>query len=181
MSNKSKKLGLSVREITIFAAFASMMFLSTALVKMIPNVHFLALFIGVCTLMYRTKALIPLYAYILLDWALHGFTITLAPHLYIWLPLWFSFMIVGKIECKQRTKFVLYLIICGLHGLCFGILYAPAYALMFGLSFDAMIAWIVTGFPFDIIHAAGNVAAGTLIIPLLSLVRKLDSGQYKTT
>ena len=181
MSNKEKKVVFSTKELTIYAAFATMMFLSTALIKIIPNVHFLALFIGVCTLMYRARALLPLYVYIFLDWAFHGFTITWAPHLYIWLPLWLSFMIVGKMKFKPKTQFALYLALCGLHGLFFGILYAPAQALILGLSFNAMLAWIVAGLPFDVIHAISNIAFGTLIIPLLSLLRKLDSGQYRVT
>ena len=83
-------------------------------------------------------------------------------------------MFIGKINLPKKAQALLYMVLCGLHGLFFGIMYAPAQALMFGLSFEAMIAWIIAGFPFDIIHAIGNVAAATLIIPLFSLVKKLD-------
>jgi energy-coupling factor transport system substrate-specific component len=66
------------------------------------------------------------------------------------------------------------MILCALHGLSFGTLYAPAHALMFGLSFQGMIAWIIAGLPFDLIHAAGNLAAGTMIVPLAALLKRLD-------
>jgi len=53
-------------------------------------------------------------------------------------------------------------------------MYAPAQALMFGLNFEATMAWIIAGLPFDIIHAVGNAAAATLVIPLLSLLERQD-------
>ena len=61
-----------------------------------------------------------------------------------------------------------------MHGLLFGVLYAPAQALLFNLNFEQMIAWVVAGFPFDAIHALSNVGAGLLILPLTKLLRKLD-------
>ena len=74
----------------------------------------------------------------------------------------------------MNTKFAvpIYAIVYALHGLCYGILYAPAQALMFGLDFKGMIAWIGAGFYFDIIHAIGNFALGFLIIPLSNALKK---------
>ena len=66
------------------------------------------------------------------------------------------------------------MLVCGLHGLAFGTLYAPAQALMFGLSLKGTIAWIVAGLPWDAVHALGNLAAGTLIVPLSSLLNKIE-------
>jgi len=43
------------------------------------------------------------------------------------------------------------------------------------LSFNGMIAWIVAGIPFDVIHAVSNFAAATLIIPLSELLKKLNA------
>ncbi|MCL2078289.1 MAG: hypothetical protein FWH17_00435 [Oscillospiraceae bacterium] len=171
---RSYKIIRSTRELTILSMFAALMFLSTALIKLIPNAHLLGLLLGVCTLKYRGRALIPLYVHILLDGALHGFSVAWLPYLYIWLPLWLSFMVVGKIEITKTLQVLLCIVLCGLHGLLFGTMYAPAQALMFGLNFEATIAWIIAGLPFDIIHAAHNAAAAALVIPLLSLLEKLD-------
>ena len=71
-------------------------------------------------------------------------------------------------------KVPLYMVLCALHGLAFGIMYAPAQALMFGLSFEALIAWVIMGLSFDVMHAIGNFAAGVLIIPLSELLKKLS-------
>ena len=171
---RSYRIIRSTRELTILSMFSALMFLTTALIKLIPNVHLLGLFLGVCTLKYRGRALIPLYVHILLDGVLHGFSAAWLPYLYIWLPLWLSFMLAGKIEMTKTIQVPLYIILCGLHGLFFGLMYAPAQALIFGLNFEATTAWIIAGLPFDVIHAVGNVAAAALIVPLLSLLEKLD-------
>jgi hypothetical protein len=38
-----------------------------------------------------------------------------------------------------------------------------------------MLAWIAAGFPFDIAHALGNLAAGTFIVPLSELLKRLNA------
>jgi hypothetical protein len=35
-----------------------------------------------------------------------------------------------------------------------------------------MLLWIVAGLPFDAIHAAGNLAGGLLIYPLVKVMKK---------
>ena len=69
---------------------------------------------------------------------------------------------------------VVYMVVCALHGFCFGILYAPAQALVFGLSFEATLAWIASGFYFDMIHGISNFFCGMLIIPIVSILRYLE-------
>ena len=69
---------------------------------------------------------------------------------------------------------VVYPVLCALHGILFGILYAPAQALMFGFTWEQTLAWIATGLPFDLLHCGGNLAAGLLILPLAELLKKLE-------
>jgi energy-coupling factor transport system substrate-specific component len=64
--------------------------------------------------------------------------------------------------------------VCGLHGLLFGTLYAPAQALMYGLSFKAMLAWIVAGLPYDVTHMIGNICAGALVVPVSTVLLRLE-------
>ena len=77
-------------------------------------------------------------------------------------------------KMPDKIAFFIYPAVCALHGLAFGTLYAPAQALLFGLSFKQMLAWIAAGFSFDVIHAVGNLFAGFLILPLVKLIRRLD-------
>ena len=74
----------------------------------------------------------------------------------------------------KAVQMVVYPLVCSLHGLCFGTLYAPAQALMFGLNMQQTLAWIVAGLPWDVVHAIGNAGAGLLIVPLTSLLRRLN-------
>ena len=68
---------------------------------------------------------------------------------------------------------VVYPLICALHGLFFGALYAPVQALMFGFTFEQTLAWIAAGLTFDIIHMIGNFAVGLLIFPVSLTLKKL--------
>jgi len=56
----------------------------------------------------------------------------------------------------------------------FGILYSPAQAIMFGLSFEATIAWIIAGLPWDFVHGVSNFFCGILIVPIVVVLRKFD-------
>ena len=68
---------------------------------------------------------------------------------------------------------VVYPIICALHGLFFGALYAPVQALMFGFTFEQTLTWIAAGLTFDIIHMIGNFAVGLLIYPVSQVLKRL--------
>jgi hypothetical protein len=88
------------------------------------------------------------------------------------------FMLAGKINIPPKARAPIYMFLCALHGLSFGVLTAPVHAITFRLNFQGMIAWIIVGFPFDIVHAIGNFAAGILIIPLATLLKNLDKGKF---
>ena len=68
---------------------------------------------------------------------------------------------------------VVYPVVCSLHGLFFGALYAPVQALMYHFTFKQTMAWISAGLAFDIIHCIGNFAVGLLILPLSMVLKKL--------
>jgi energy-coupling factor transport system substrate-specific component len=153
---------------------AALMLASRIALQGIPGVHPLGLFIASFTLAYRVRALIPLYVYVLLEGIFAGFSPWWMPYLYIWLPLWGMFMLAGVFNPPRALKLPLYMLLCSLHGLSFGVLYAPAQALMFGLSFKATVAWVVAGLPFDITHGISNFFMGLLIIPLSELLMRLD-------
>ena len=155
----------------------TLMFCSKVIMEALPNIHLLGMFTMVYTVAFRKKALIPIYVYVLLNGIYAGFSMWWIPYLYIWTILWAVTMLLPR-NIPKKAACVVYPIVCGLHGLAFGTLYAPAQALMFGLNFEQMIAWIVAGLPWDAVHGLGNLAAGVLIVPLSELLKKLFRKQY---
>ncbi len=151
----------------------TVMFCSKLVMEFLPNIHLLGMLTMVYTLVFRAKALIPIYVYVLLNGLFAGFNMWWMPYLYIWTILWGVTMLLPKKMPRKVGAFV-YPAVCGLHGLTFGTLYAPAQAIMFGLDFYGMLAWIAAGFYFDVIHMLGNIVLGFLIIPLSELLKRLD-------
>lgn len=156
----------------MFAMFGSLMFGSKILMEFLPNIHLLGMFTMVFTLTFRTKALIPIYLCTLMTALYSGFNMWWIPYLYIWTVLWAVTMLLPK-KMPKKLAFIIYPIICALHGLAFGILYAPVQALFFGFDFKQTITWIIAGLPWDAIHAVGNFCVGLLILPLTELLKKI--------
>lgn len=157
----------------IFSMLGAIMFCSKLLMEALPNIHLIGALTMIYTLVYRKKALYPIYIFAILTGLYGGFGLWWVPYLYIWTILWGVTMLLPK-SINEKWGAVIYPVICSLHGFTYGILYAPAEALMFGLDFHGMIAWIAAGATFDILHGVGNLVAGLLILPLVKLLRKLE-------
>ena len=168
---KQKKI--TVREMIIFSMLGTIMFCSKLIMDALPNIHLIGTLTMIYTLVYRKRALYPIYIFATLTGLYGGFGLWWVPYLYIWTILWAVTMLLPK-KINDKWCAIIYPLVCSLHGLAYGVLYAPAQALLFGLDFDGMIAWIVAGLPFDLIHALGNLVAGLLILPLSRLLFKLE-------
>ena len=166
-----------MREIAIFAMLGTVMFCSKIIMEALPNIHLLGALTMVYTIAYRHKALIPIYIYVVLNGVFAGFNAWWVPYTYIWTILWGVTMLLPR-RMPDAVKQILYPLICGLHGFAFGVLYAPAQAIMFNLDFRGMLAWISAGLPFDVIHGIGNCFAGILILPLSNLLLRLSKNRH---
>lgn len=167
------RLSRTLRLSVLFALFGTLMFLSDLLMEALPNVHLVGALIVSLSRVYRSGALIPLYLYVFLTGLFYGFGLWWIPYLYVWLPLWGAVMLVPK-TLSDRTARLIFPAVAAAHGLLFGVLYAPMQAILFGLSFERMLLWIGAGLYFDLIHAAGNLALGTLVLPLSRLLQALE-------
>lgn len=172
-NKENKKPFISVQELVIFALLGTIMFISDQLMEFLPNIHILGLLIITYTLIFRVKAVIPIYVYVFLSGVFAGFAFWWIPYLYVWTVLWAVTLLLPKNLVNLKIGYVVFPIICSLHGLLFGLLYSPAQALMFGLDFKQTLAWIAAGLPFDIIHAAANLGLGIFVIPLTILFKKV--------
>jgi len=150
----------------------ALMFASKKIMEVLPNIHLLGMFIMASTVVFRAKALFPIYLYIMLDGLFLGFSPYWAPYLYIWAILWGITMLLPK-KMPKKVAAVVYPAVCAVYGLLFGALYAPAQALIMGLTFKQTLLWIVTGLGFDTLHFFGNLFAGALVLPLVELLRML--------
>lgn len=146
------------------------MYASKILMELAPNIHLLGVFTIAFTVVYRKKALYPIYIYVILNGIFCGFAAWWIPYLYIWTVLWGIVMLLPQKMPKKIKPFV-YMAVCAAHGFLFGVLYAPVQALLFGLSMQGMISWIIAGLPFDFIHGVSNFFCGILIMPVISILR----------
>jgi len=177
MSNQTKRLRFT--ELAIFALFAALLFLLRYSLQVIPNIHPLAMLMASFTLVWRSKALIPIYLYAAIELIVGGFGFMGWLYLYAWLPLWLAMMFLAryfdrKPQLSHKTKAMMLMFTCAAHGLLFGLISAPLHVLLFGpRNWQAFAAWAAAGFWFDVLHMVGNFAAAILILPMVSLLEKL--------
>lgn len=169
----------NVKEIAIFGMLGALMYASKVIMDLLPNIHLIGVFIIATTVVYRKKALYPIYIFIFLTGLLGGFATWWIPYLYIWTILWAVVMLLPK-KISPKYATIIYSLVCSIHGFLFGILYAPAQAILFNLDFKGMITWIATGLPFDAIHGVSNFICGLLIVPIITVLKTAEKSIKKS-
>lgn len=168
----------ATREIVVFAMLGAVMYASKLIMEFAPNIHLIGVFTIAFTVVYRKKALYPIYIYVLLTGFFNGFATWWIPYLYLWTILWGAVMLLPT-NIPKKIQPMVYMLVCAAHGFLYGTLYAPAQALLYGLSFQKMIAWIISGLPFDCIHGVSNFFCGILILPIISTLRLAECNMGK--
>ncbi|MBR2861242.1 MAG: hypothetical protein IKB86_05340 [Clostridia bacterium] len=159
---------INVREIVLFGLLGGLMYVLQLMMEFLPNVHLNGVLIVAMTVVFRFKALYPIYVYVFLEGVFSGFNVWWIPYLYIWAPLWGLTMLLPK-TLPEKVKPFVYACISALHGFLFGILYSPAEALFSGLDVNGWIVWMLRGLGFDAIHGVSNFVWGFLTIPAIKL------------
>ena len=153
------------------------MYASKELMAALPNIHLIGVFITASTLVYGVRALYPLYTFVFLCGLFGGFNLWWVPYLYVWTVLWGAVMGGRRVLVKSRLRYPFLALLCGLHGLLFGVLYAPFQAIVFGLNFQQTLAWIGAGLPFDVTHGISNLLCSlVLVYPLERLMKRAKKG-----
>lgn len=163
---------LTVKEIAVFGMLGALMYASKWLMEVLPNIHLIGVFIVAVTVVYRQKALFPIYIFVFITGLFGGFATWWLPYLYIWAVLWGATMLLPCNLSPKVAPFV-YIAVCAAHGFLYGVLYAPAQALLFGFDFEQTVAWVVAGLPFDITHGLSNLCGGVLIYPLVKVLQRI--------
>ena len=161
------------RRMAVFALLGALAFLGDLIFEALPNIHPVAVLFAAYTVVYSWRALIPIYIYVFLVGFSWGFGAFWLPYLYVWLPLFLLIQIIPR-RLPRVLRAVLYAAVCTLHGLFFGVLWAPAQALMLGFNYEQTLAWIAAGLTFDILHAVGNACASFLIFPVARILHTLE-------
>ncbi len=161
-----------IREMCIFAMLGTVMFVSKIVMEVLPNIHLLGVLTMAYTLVYRKKALIPMYIYVLLNGLYAGFNVWWVPYLYIWTVLWGITMLLPK-HMPHAVAAVVHPLVCSLHGIAFGALYAPVWALVARMDLPTTLTWIAAGLSFDVLHAVGNFCVGLLVLPLSAVLKRI--------
>ena len=164
---------ITVREMTVFGMLGALMYASKMLMEVAPNIHLIGVFTIAFTVVYGKKALYPIYTFILITGIFNGFASWWIPYLYLWAILWGVTMLLPK-KMPKKVRPIVYMLVNASHGFLYGTLYAPAQAILFGLSFKGMIAWIMSGLPFDFIHGVSNFFCGILIVPIVSVLMRIE-------
>ena len=151
----------------------AIMYASKIVLEFLPNIHLLGVFTIALTLVYRQKALYPISGFVLITGLLNGFPLWWIPYLYLWGLLWGAAMLLPK-EIPAKLRPIVYMLLNALFGFLYGALYAPVQAILFGLDFEGMCAWILAGLPWDAVHGVGNLFSGILIVPLSGLIRRIE-------
>ena len=167
---------LNLKEVILFGLLGAMMFTSKLIMEILPNIHLLALFIVTFTVVFRQKALYPIYVFVFITGLYAGLAPWWYPYLYIWTVLWGAVMLLPR-RMPVWLAPIVYAAVAGCHGFLYGILYAPGQALMYGWGFEEILAWILAGLPFDLIHGISNLVCGMLIVPFAKLLNRLKK-QY---
>ena len=171
-TGRRRKLPLAY--MILFALLAAMTFLSDLLLDVAMNVELVSMLLATFTLVYRRRALYIIYLYVILYLTIYGFTVFNVAYLYVWLVLWGMFMLLPR-RLSPKAAAVVYPVTSALFGLAFGALYAPGWAIAAKLNWSSLVTWWMMGLPADVIHAVGNLLFGTLILPLSTLLKRLET------
>ncbi len=146
------------------------MYASKIVMDALPNIHLLAMFISLFTIVFRKKALYPIYIFAFVTGAMNGFGVWWLAYLYTWTVLWALIMLIPKNPPKW-VYFSVIPIICAVHGFAYGTMCAPVEAFLHRLSFKETLLWISGGLYFDMIHGISNFAMSFLVYPLVETLR----------
>ena len=161
---------LTIRETAVFAMLGAVMYASKIIMEFAPNIHLLGVFTIAYTVVYRKKALYPIYTYVVLNGLFSGFAAWWIPYLYLWTVLWGIVMLLPQ-RIPKKLQPLVYMSVCAAHGFLFGTLYAPVQAILYGLSLQGTVSWIIAGLPWDFLHGISNFFCGILIVPIITVLR----------
>ena len=162
-----KKPAFTTRDIAVMGLLTAILYGAKLVMAPLPNIEPVSLLIMVYVSVLGLRALLPIYAYVLLEIAMWGFGYWSACYLYVWAVLALAAWLLRRMESPLGWA-----ILAGGFGLGFGALCSLTYWVAGGWAFA--LSWWISGIPFDLLHGAGNFAmALALFKPCRTLLEKL--------
>lgn len=157
----------------VTAAFlAAVLIASKYALDVLPNIELVSLLVVLYTLEYPKLVVPAVYTYLLVYGLLNGFGLWWFPQLYIW-----AILILLARLARKNDSVLLWALLTGSFGLCYGALYAVAHAFVSGPA--GGVAYWITGIPFDLLHGGGNFAACLLLFsPLRKCLRRVKRAGF---
>lgn len=167
MNLPSMSVGKKLREMVLLALFAAMMFATQVALAAVPNVHLVAVFVILVSMLFGWKALYSVYVFVLAEGLVYGFSMWFVNYLYVWTVL----TVVAVIFRNNHSRWF-WTAVAGIFGLLFGALCSIPYFLTGG--WVSGFSYWVAGIPFDLIHCVSNaVLTAILLMPLYNLCRRI--------
>ena len=169
--NPAAKPG-KTRGLVTAAFLAAVLTASKYALDVLPNIELVSLLVILYTLEYPKLVIPAVYTYLLVYGLLNGFGLWWFPQLYIW-----AILIGLTYLARKNDSVLLWALLSGVFGLCYGALYAVAHAFVAGPA--GGVAYWITGIPFDLLHGGGNfVAALLLFSPLRKCLQRVKQAGF---
>ncbi len=159
---------LKTVEMIVLALLGALLVVVQQVLAFLPNIELVSLLVYIYSKVFRWKALIPVYIFVLLEGLLYGFTIWWVTYLYVW-----AVLVLVAVLVRNPQSTIIATVVLSLYGLSFGFLCSLVTFVIGGIG--AGISFFVAGIAFDIAHFAGNMTAAlVLYYPLYCVIRGLN-------
>lgn len=174
MKKLSNKQIFSIKDIAQIGIMVAVIEASKFALSSFPNIELTSFWMIMFTLYFGWKVVAVVPVFILIEGAVYGVHLWWIMYLYAW-PL----LVLIAWLFRKNTSAVLWAVISGTFGLCFGALCSIPYFVIgastggFAAGIRAAVTWWIAGLPFDFIHCAGNFVIMLVLFKPISEAMKL--------
>ena len=164
---KTSKRTLSLIELAVLSLLGTLLFVVQVALAVLPNIELVSVMLIVYARVYGWKTFYPVYIFVALEILRYGFASWVINYIYVW-----AILVLVVVLLRRFSSRWLWVLVGTAFGLLFGALCSVIY--LFAGGVPAMIAYWVSGIPFDFLHAGGNFVTVLLLAePLYKLLHRL--------
>lgn len=170
---KNNNHTFSIIDIAQIGLMVAVIEVSKMALAFLPNIELTSFWLIMFTLFFGWKIIAVVPVFILIEGCIYGMHLWWIMYLYVW-PL----LVLIAWLFRKNESVLLWAIISGLFGLCFGALCSIPYFVIgwstggFISGLRAGFVWWVAGIPWDFIHCAGNFVLMLVLYKPISMAMK---------